>query len=190
MKNSYTSAKWIFTSLMLLASALTFGIVANDQGDAAWDWMDIPIVAVAILFTVLSLFFWFKSYRKENSMTSKFFLALPLILTGLHIFIYYKVQAKINLPYFIHAYNPDDAAHQYHYYFRNDGTLKTHGTYFMSDGNDFQNFTMKGDTIFLDTILPATGIQSKVYIKTKKELIPLSANGQPIDSLTKFSLED
>ena len=71
--------------------------------------------------------------------------------------------------------------------------------FFWSEGNDFQKFSMKGDTIFLDTILNATGIQSKMYLKTNKLnaenkivklLIPLDNHRNPADSLTKFIIEE
>ena len=164
---------------MILISILTFSIALDDQGGNIYSWVEYPIIITGVVVAILTSFLWFKSFRKNRNTTSVFFALLPFVLTVVHFLLYYQTQAKINRDYFLFATNPDEHAHQFKYYFRSDGTLKTHGLFFWSEGNDFQNFTMKGDTIFLDTILFATGIQSKIYLKT----IETNSRGEQIKLL-------
>jgi hypothetical protein len=188
-------AKWIYTGSMLLCSVPTLSFAWDDQGPNIFSWIDYQFITAGILISILASYHWFKSFKKTKNAIALLFVLLPVVLTAIHFPIYYKTQAKVNRPYFMLARNPDNHAHQFQYYFRGDGTLKTHGLFFWTTCNDFQNFVMRGDTIFLDTILHATGIQSKVYLKSSetdssgapvKLLIPLDKHFQPLDSLTKF----
>jgi hypothetical protein len=191
--------KWIFTGLLMLISTLTFSIVLNDQGSGISDWIELPIIAIASGFAILTTLFWLKAFLKNRKKINLLFILFPFVLAGLHLFLYQETQEKIYKDYFLVATNPDESAHQYNYYFRSDSTLKTNGIYFWNIGNTYQDFSMKGDTIFFDTILPATGIQSKIYLKTIKVdsnnktsrlLVPLDNNHKPIESLTKFVIKE
>ena len=191
-----TIAKWICTVLFILISILCLEI-ASDTGEGVMDWVEFPILISAIVLAILNVYFWYNSFRNRRNAMNVFFVLFPFLMIGLYLMLYKTTQSKINKEFFLSARN-DDSEHRYVYYFRADGTLKTYGDFFLGNNNVFQSYTMKGDTIFLDTILSATGIQSKMYLKkveyrpdgTKmKLLVPLDRNLIQIDTLTKFIVE-
>lgn len=189
--------KWIFLTLFFLVSCLTISIALDDQGESIADWIAYPVIGFNILFGLLSLFFWVRQFRRSRKLTEILFIATHFLIVGLVLLCYKLTQDKINRAYFLYAINPNEHSHQFQYYFRTDSTLKTHGIFFWNVSNDYQKFSMNGDTIFLDTILDATGIQSKIYLKTTgihlngdtgKILVPLDEKRNVIDSLTKFEV--
>lgn len=192
-------AKWIFTLLMAFLSVFTFDIALNDQGPGLGTWMEFPVVILALLLALLSLHYWYKSYRQHRDGLSLFFCALPFILLVLNFLFYNRTQVKVNRPYFLMAHHPNAPERQFRYYFRGDRTLKTHALYFLSEGNDFQKFSMRGDTLMMDSILPGTGLESRVYLIStdtdstgvvRKYLIPLNTDMKPDTSLIRMVVEE
>jgi hypothetical protein len=191
--------KWIFITLFFLVSCLTISIALDDQGESIGDIISYPIIGFNLLLGLLSLLFWIRQFRRTKKITDILFITIHLLIVGLILLCYKLTQDKINRAYFLYAINPNEYSHQFQYFFRTDSTLKTNGIFFWNVANDFQKFSMKGDTIFLDKILDATGIQSKIYLKTTgihvsgdtgKILVPLDEKRNVIDSLTKFEVVD
>ncbi len=190
--------KWILITLTILLYFLTLSFAAQ-TASAIGNAIMYPVIVFNLIFAILSSFYWLKAYKKIKRSYKLFICFLPIILIILCVSVYKYTQAKINRPYFILAFNPGEHSHQFQYYFRTDGTLKTYGIFFGSDDNVFQNFRMKGDTIFLDEILPFTGIASKKYlitfIKDKqtnliKALVPLNEDNWPILGAIQFIVKE
>jgi hypothetical protein len=189
--------RWASTILFLLLSCLSTSIALNDQGNGIGDWTGYLVIGCTALFGLFSMLAWGRQYVKYNSKPAMALGILPFFIAGMIFLLFKLTDDKINKPYFLLATNPDDNSHQFLYYFRVDSTLKTHGIFFWNEANDFQRFSMRGDTIFLDRIIDHTGIHANIYVKmngmdmrgdTIRQLVPLNEQRQVIDSLTKFDI--
>ena len=182
--------KWAYLIVFLILSAYAIDFSVDDSGSSFGDFLPIIATIFAFIFASITFLKWRNVYRDSKTKYSRIFMVLPVLAVVIFALCSLATYRKINKPYHLLATLPGD--HNYHYYFRNDSTLKIIGHFALGDCQTFQSYQMRGDTILLDSILPYTGIAARQYLFTisrdsrHKTLTPITESGEKIDSLSLY----
>ncbi|OIR05478.1 hypothetical protein GALL_125300 [mine drainage metagenome] len=190
--------KWISLILLILFSVPSLLFALDDNGGSLIDLFFYLCILLSIFFAILTFISFRKRYKLKKSRVDKLFMLIPIVLIIIYFIFYALTSYKINKPYFLKASHPS-SSHNFIYYFRSDSTLRTYGNFVDADGNTFQNFKLRGDTIILDTFFYETGLEAKKYLKTvisdsisstHKVLIPLNKYGKINSNLTILDVKE
>jgi multisubunit Na+/H+ antiporter MnhG subunit len=182
--------KWIFLIVFLALTPPSIYYALDDRGHSIADFIPAIGTFIALIFATLSFFRWRKVYQANKTKASFLVMILPIVAIIIFAVCSFTTYRKVNKPYQLFATFPGD--HNYEYYFRDDGSLKIIGHFVMNVGQTFQSYHFERDTLFLDTIIPCTGIVSKTYTLSSSSdprydlLTPINENGKEIHSMSLY----